>query len=102
MQANCMKKRRRGRFSRRKRSVPPGAGLPGSSNSRQINVTFSARHVRQQYFGQVDDLALGAEIGALLNESLSVHPELPVSTFRVQRRSACAVKGATTERGGNA
>lgn len=28
-------------------------------------------YIRQQYFGQVDDLALGAEIGALLAESLS-------------------------------
>lgn len=98
MQANCMKKRRRGRFSRRKRSVPPGAGLAGSSNSRQINVTFSEGACAPAIFGQVDDLALGAEIGALLNESLSVHLELPVSTFRMQRRSVCAVK----KRKGNA
>ncbi len=29
-------------------------------------------YLRQQYFGKVDDLALGAEIGALLGESQSV------------------------------
>ncbi|HHL2821958.1 redoxin domain-containing protein [Citrobacter sp. Cm046] len=37
-------------------------------------------YLRQQYFGQVDDLALGAEIGALLSESLSVPSEEPVTS----------------------
>lgn len=34
-------------------------------------------YIRQQYFGQVSDMALGAEIGALLNESLPVSREEP-------------------------
>ncbi|ECA1950185.1 redoxin domain-containing protein [Salmonella enterica subsp. enterica serovar Virchow] len=36
-------------------------------------------YIRQQYFGQVSDMDLGAEIGALLNESLSVPREEPVA-----------------------
>ncbi|VXC96455.1 conserved hypothetical protein [Enterobacterales bacterium 8AC] len=65
---------------------PVGVDMPSlESNIPQTMQTYSMRgtptltlidrqgYLRQQYFGEVSDLIVGAEIGALLNESLPVH-----------------------------
>ena len=72
---------------------PVGVDMPSPDNDvPQTMLSYAMRgtptltlidqqgYLRQQYFGQVDDLALGAEIGALLNESLSVSEDASMAS----------------------